>query len=80
MGLEGIENGHVRVESSAIRHGRISMGALPSGPTVPSPHRLLYALLSRRHAESHCASTAFSVLMRRSVFGFGTVTNTIWHR
>ena len=34
------KNGHVRVEASAIRHGRIGMGALPSGPTVPLPRRV----------------------------------------
>src|ERR1039457_6906869 len=35
------KNGHVRVKASAIRHGRIGMGALPSGATVASPRRLL---------------------------------------
>jgi hypothetical protein len=34
------KNGHVRVEASAIRHGRIGMGALPGGPTVPLPRRV----------------------------------------
>jgi hypothetical protein len=34
------KNGHVRIKASAIRHGRISVGALPSGSTVPSPRRL----------------------------------------
>jgi hypothetical protein len=31
------KNGHVRIEASAIRHGRIGMSALPSDFAVPSP-------------------------------------------
>src|SRR5580704_9749160 len=34
------KNGHVRIEASAIWHGRIGMGALPRGPTVLSPRHL----------------------------------------
>src|ERR1019366_673076 len=34
------KHGHVRIETSAIRHRRIGMGALPSSPTVASSRLL----------------------------------------
>jgi hypothetical protein len=38
-GLLSEKNGHVRIEASAIRHGRIGVGALPRGPTFASAGR-----------------------------------------
>jgi hypothetical protein len=51
------ENGHVRIEASAIRHGRIGMGALPGGPTIPLPRRVCKPARDRsphRHCRGRC--------------------------